>query len=159
MKLSRKAAQVQEALNQFGISLSVVELPESTRTAQEAASAIGCEVGQIAKSLVFRRIESDRPVLIIARGDHHVDIEVLAEQLHEAIKIADADYVRQETGFSIGGVPPLGHFDKLETYIDEGLLAFEQIWAAAGTPHAVFGLTPHQLRDVTQGEIISVTRG
>ena len=157
MTLSRKAAQVQEALDQFGIALSVVELPESTRTAREAASAIGCQVGQIAKSLVFRRMDTDKAVLIIARGDHRVDVDFLSEQLSERIEIADADYVRNTTGFSIGGVPPVGHSQQLETYIDEGLLEFEVIWAAAGTPHAVFELTPQQLLLVAQGVTIPVT--
>ena len=156
MSLSRKAAQVQEALDQFGISLSVVELPDSTRTAKEAADAIGCEVGQIVKSLVFRRMDSDRPVLILVRGDHKVEVDRVVEHLQERIEIADADYVRQETGYSIGGVPPVGHQQRLESYIDEALFDFEEIWAAAGTPHAVFRLTPGQLQLVTQGEILRV---
>lgn len=156
MSLSRKAAQVQEALDQFGVSLSVVELPESTRSAQEAADAIGCQVGQIAKSLVFERIDSNRPVLIIARGDHRVEVDLLTDRFQESVKIADADYVRRETGYSIGGVPPVGHIKYIETYLDEGLFVFEQIWAAAGTPHAVFSLSPEQLQEVTQGKVIPV---
>lgn len=158
MSLSRRAAQVQEALDRIGVSLQVVELPDSTRTAAEAAEAVGCAVGQIAKSLVFRRVPSGQAVLVIARGDHRVDVELLAELIDEKIEIADADYVRQTTGFAIGGVPPVGHVRKLETYIDEQLFEFEQIWAAAGTPHAVFGLQPRQLQRVTRGEVIPVVR-
>jgi Cys-tRNA(Pro) deacylase len=156
MRLSRRAAQVQEALDQFGISLQVLELPDSTRTAEEAAAAVGCSVGQIAKSLVFKRAASNRPVLVIASGDHRVDVSFLSEQLDDKIEMADADFVRQVTGFAIGGVPPIGHIQTVETYIDEQLLAYEQIWAAAGTPRAVFRLTPQQLQEVTQAPVIPV---
>jgi prolyl-tRNA editing enzyme YbaK/EbsC (Cys-tRNA(Pro) deacylase) len=156
MSLSRRAAQGQEALDRIGVSLRVVELPESTRTAGEAAAAVGCVVGQIAKSLVFRKHPSGQPVLVIARGDNRVDVDLLTQKLGEKIEIADADYVRQATGFSIGGVPPVGHASEIETYIDEQLFEFEQIWAAAGTPHAVFSLTPDQLQAVTQGEVLPI---
>ncbi|MGD8602942.1 MAG: YbaK/EbsC family protein [Anaerolineales bacterium] len=156
MNLSRRAAQVQDALDQFGISLQVMELPDSTRTAEEAAAAVGCSVGQIAKSLVFKRTSSNQPVLVIASGDHRVNLEVLSQYLEDKIEMADADFVREATGYVIGGVPPVGHSQAIETYIDQHLFSFEHIWAAAGTPRAVFKLTPNQLKDVTQGRVISV---
>lgn len=159
MSLSRKAAQVQEALDRFGISLQVVELPNSTRTAQEAAAAVGCAVGQIAKSLVFKKVPSDSPVLIIASGDHKVDLSFLCQKLETEMEMADADFVRQATGYAIGGVPPVGHIQEIETYIDGQLFNYEHIWAAAGTPRAVFTLTPVQLKDVTQGQVIQVVPG
>lgn len=158
MSLSRKAAQVQEALDQFGISLQVKELPDSTRTAEEAAAAVGGTVGQIAKSLVLKRVPSNSPILVIASGDHRVDLDFLAEQLNGTVEMADADFVRQATGFAIGGVPPVGHVQSIETYIDRQLFEYAKIWAAAGTPRAVFALTPRQLEEVTRGQVISVVR-
>jgi prolyl-tRNA editing enzyme YbaK/EbsC (Cys-tRNA(Pro) deacylase) len=159
MSLSRRAAQVQEALDQFGIALQVIELPDSTRTAEEAAAAVGCAVGQIAKSLIIRRSSSDLPVLVIASGNHRVDLPFLSERLDDTLEMADADFVRQATGYAIGGVPPVGHTQSIETYIDEQLFDYVEIWAAAGTPRAVFSLTPEQLQEVTQGQRIPVIRG
>jgi prolyl-tRNA editing enzyme YbaK/EbsC (Cys-tRNA(Pro) deacylase) len=133
-----------------------VELPASTRTAAEAAQAIGCRVEQIAKSLVFRSAQTDRPVLVIASGPNRVNEKKMGELFGEPIGKADAEYVRQRTGFVIGGVPPLGHLEALPTYVDEDLLRNEEIWAAAGTPNAVFCLTPADLVKITAGQVISV---
>ena len=151
--LKASARRVQEALAAQGFAFDVKEFPESTRTSAEAAAAIGCTVAQIAKSLVFRGAESGEPVLIVASGANRVDPAKAAALLGEAIKRADADFVREATGFAIGGVPPLGHDRPLATLIDEELLAFAVIWAAAGTPNAVFRLSPQDLSALTGGKI------
>ncbi len=151
--LKASARRVQEALAAQGFAFEVREFPDSTRTSAEAAAAIGCSVAQIAKSLVFRGGESGRAVLIIASGANRVDPAKAEALLGEAIKRADADFVREATGFAIGGVPPLGHDRPLVTLIDEDLLAFEEVWAAAGTPNAVFRLSPKDLGDLTGGRI------
>jgi prolyl-tRNA editing enzyme YbaK/EbsC (Cys-tRNA(Pro) deacylase) len=154
---NRGASKVQTVLDQLGFSLQVVELPESTRTAKEAAQTIGCQVGQIAKSLVFQTVETGRPLLVIASGINQVDEARIAEYVGEKIRKADAGFVRQHTGFAIGGVPPLGHEQPLLTFIDRDLLRFGEIWAAAGTPHAVFRLTGEILVSATGGRVIEVT--
>ena len=154
--LSPAALKVQAALRQHGLDLQVVELAESTRTALEAAQAVGCDVGQIVKSLVFRTKKSERAVLVLASGANRVDEKRLAELVGEKIGKADADFVRQQTGFAIGGVPPLAHPQPLQTYIDQDLFQYETIWAAAGTPFAVFQLTPPQLLAVTGGTVTRI---
>ncbi len=156
MTLSASAQKVQAALQALGLTLEVVELPASTRTAQEAAQAVGCTVGQIVKSLVFRALQSDRPVLVETSGLNRVDETRLAALLGEPVGKADADFVRQRTGFVIGGVPPLGHAEALPTFIDQDLLQYQEIWAAAGTPHAVFRLTPAELLQMTGGQVVVV---
>jgi len=155
-RLRGSARRVQQALRAAGVSLKVVELPESTRTAAEAARAVGCEVGQIAKSLVFRGKQSGRAILIVASGAHRVDEGKVSGKIGEPLQIAPPDFVRAETGFAIGGVPPLGHTKPLATYIDKALLQHEVIWAAAGTPHAVFRLRPEELIAITGGEVIEI---
>jgi len=125
------------------------EFPEGTRTAQDAAAAIGCEVGQIVKSLVF--VRDDEPVLVLCSGANTVDAQRLG--LHKA----DADLVRRATGFSIGGVPPYGHPAPLETLIDEDLMGYDEIWAAAGTPRSVFPLTPAELAERSGGTVAGVS--
>lgn len=157
MSLSASALKVQQALNAIGLPLEVVELPGSTRTAQEAAQAVGCQVGQIAKSIIFQALASHRPILVIASGPNCVNEKVIEELIGEAITKADADFVRQRTGFVIGGVPPIGHSEHLETFVDQDLLVYQEIWAAAGTPHAVFRLTPGDLLRMTSGIVIRVT--
>ncbi len=154
--LSPSAQKVQEALSQSGVQLQVVELPASTRTSAEAAQAVGCQVGQIAKSLVFKTSDTQKPILVIASGANRVDEAKIGARLGEAIGKADADFVRSRTGFVIGGVPPVGHTEALKTFIDEDLLNYQQIWAAAGTPNAVFPLTPTDLIQITHGEVIKV---
>jgi prolyl-tRNA editing enzyme YbaK/EbsC (Cys-tRNA(Pro) deacylase) len=139
-----------------GISARVIQLPQSARSASDAAAAIGCRVEQIAKSLVFRRVDSNRPVLIIASGANRVDERLASSHLNAAIAKADADFVRSATGFAIGGVPPLGHDLPLETLIDQDLLQFDIIWAAAGTPHTVFSITARQLVRATGGRVLPI---
>jgi prolyl-tRNA editing enzyme YbaK/EbsC (Cys-tRNA(Pro) deacylase) len=147
---------VQDALARLGLTLQVVELPDSTRTAVEAAQAIGCQVGQIVKSLVFKGKRSGRPVLVAASGSNRVDERKIEALISEPLGKADAEFVRQRTGFVIGGVPPVGHSEQLETFIDQDLLQYDEIWAAAGTPHAVFRLTPADLVRITGGRVVDV---
>jgi prolyl-tRNA editing enzyme YbaK/EbsC (Cys-tRNA(Pro) deacylase) len=155
-QLSSSAKKVQEVLKVLGLELQVVELQETTRTSADAARAVGCEVGQIAKSLVFRGQRTQRPILVIASGSNRVNEKRVGELISEPLGKADADFVRQKTGFVIGGVPPVGHAEKLEVFIDEDLLRYSEIWAAAGTPNAVFRLTPSDLVRMTEGRVIGV---
>ena len=147
---------MQDALNALGVACQVVELPESTHSAAEAAQAIGCRVEQIAKSLVFRGRSTNQPILAFVSGGNRVDEEKLAVLVAEPVAKANADYVRQRTGYAIGGVPPVGHVQSLTCVVDEDLLQYEQIWAAAGTPRAVFRLTPADLQRITDGRVVSV---
>jgi prolyl-tRNA editing enzyme YbaK/EbsC (Cys-tRNA(Pro) deacylase) len=136
--------------------MQVVELPASTRTAVEAAQAVGCGVGQIVKSLIFKGKDSGRPILILVSGSNRVDLTKAAAEIGEALDKADADFVRQHTGFAIGGVPPVGHTEALDTYIDVDLLQYTEVWAAAGTPNAVFRLVPADLERVTGGRLVQI---
>ena len=154
--LSAAAQRVQDALKAMGVACQVVELPESTRSAVEAAQAIGCCVEQIVKSLVFRGQSTNRPILAVISGGNRVDEEKLAVLVAEPVAKADAEYVRQRTGYAIGGVPPVGHVESLVCVVDEDLLQYEHIWAAAGTPRAVFRLTPADLQRITDGRVVSV---
>lgn len=156
MPLKPSAEKVQRALAARGFSNQVVELPDSTRTAAEAAAAIGCEVGHIAKSLVFRAVPSGRAVLVVASGGHRVDEAKVAAAIGEGLERADADFVRAETGFAIGGVPPIGHDRPLLALVDEALLRLPVIWAAAGHPRAVFRLTPDELVAMSAGRVVAV---
>lgn len=149
-------ARVRAALIAAGVAAEIREFDASTRTAADAAAAIGCEVAQIAKSLVFRGRESGRAVLVIASGINRVDEKKLSALIGEKIGKADADFVRTETGFAIGGVAPLGHTGKVVLFIDADLLHYQEIWAAAGAPNAVFRLTPAELVQVTGGQIVDV---
>jgi prolyl-tRNA editing enzyme YbaK/EbsC (Cys-tRNA(Pro) deacylase) len=149
------ALRVQAAL---GERFQVVEFDASTRTAADAAAAIGCTVAEIAKSLIFRGAESNRPVLVVASGARRVDETKVAAAIGEPIARADADFVRDATGFAIGGVPPIGHRTAPIALIDESLMAFAEIWAAAGTPNVVFRLTPTDLLEMTQGRAVAVVR-
>ena len=140
----------------LGEDFRVLEFDASTRTAADAAAAIGCTVGQIAKSLIFRAMDSGRPVLAIASGAVRVDEARLSALLGEDIGRADAAFVREQTGFVIGGVPPIGHRTPPVIFIDETLLDFDTIWAAGGTPNAVFRLRPDDLVRLTGGTLASI---
>ena len=155
-ELSASAQKVQAALAAAGVDCQVVELPDSTRSAQEAAQAIGCQVEQIVKSLVFRTRQTGRPVLVLASGPNRVNEKRIGQLLGEPIERADADFVRAHTGFAIGGVPPLGHIEPLTSFIDEDLMRYDALWAAAGTPHAVFRLTPPDLQRINGGTVTNV---
>jgi prolyl-tRNA editing enzyme YbaK/EbsC (Cys-tRNA(Pro) deacylase) len=154
--LKPSAQKVQDALAERGFANQVIELSESTRTSAEAAAAVGCEVGQIAKSLIFRGKQRGTPVLVIASGANRVDERKIAAHLGEKLDKAGADFVRDATGFVIGGVPPLAHASPLTTYIDQSLLQYSQIWAAAGHPNAVFQLTPDELVALAGGIVIEL---
>lgn len=154
--LSSSAQKVQNTLLALGASAQVREFSESTRTSAEAAQAVGCEVGQIAKSLVFKTRDSETPVLVIASGANRVDEKKVRAILGEKLSKANADFVRAVTGFVIGGVPPVGHTQPLRTLIDADLMQYTTIWAAAGTPNAVFPLTPAELVRITGGEVVDV---
>ncbi len=155
--LSPSAQRVQNALAALGLSSQVVELPASTRTAQDAALAVGCAVGQIVKSLIFRGAESDAPLLVVASGTNRVNEARLAQLAGQPIAKADAAFVRLHTGFAIGGVAPLAHPAPIMTFIDVDLLQYDTIWAAGGTPNTVFALSPNDLRTITGGTITTIT--
>ncbi|WP_268623630.1 YbaK/EbsC family protein [Paenibacillus alvei] len=156
-ELKNSAQIVQDKLAARGLPNQVVELPDSTRTAQEAANTIGCEISQIAKSIIFRRKAADLPLLIVASGTNRVNERAISYLLNDKIGKADADFVREHTGYVIGGVPPFAHKESIETLIDEELMKYEVIWAAAGHPKAVFQLTPEQLVELTNGKVVSIT--
>jgi prolyl-tRNA editing enzyme YbaK/EbsC (Cys-tRNA(Pro) deacylase) len=154
--LKKSAEKVQSVLNEFGFELNVIELSDSTRTAQEAANTIGCTISQIAKSLIFQGKTTKNPILIIASGINRINEKAIKEYIGEKLGKADADFVLEHTGFAIGGIPPIGHKNPINTFIDEDLMQYEEIWAAAGTPNAVFKLTPKILAEITKGNIICV---
>jgi len=154
MALSKKSKIVQDHLLKFGLKTEVVEFSESTKTAQEAADAIGCEIGQIVKSLVFRN--KDQGLLFLVSGKNNLNVDRVSRALRIEIKKADAEFVKEKTGFSIGGVPPVAHQTKLETYIDQDLLAYNEVWAADGMPFAVFRLESRMLQPLTNGKIIKI---
>lgn len=156
--LSGAAQRVQDLLAARGLPARVVELAQTTRTAAEAAAAVGGEVADIAKSIVFKGAGSGAPVLVIASGVNRVDETKVAARLGEPLAKADADFVRAATGFAIGGVPPVGHAQPIRTLIDRDLLKRARIWAAAGTPNAVFSLTPDELLRITGGEPADVAK-
>jgi len=142
------AQRVAEALRTLGLEPEIIEFPQITRTAQEAADAIGTTVGQIVKSLVF--LADGRPILALVSGTNRLDVEKLRRALGAGqVERADADAVRASTGYAIGGVPPVGHSQRLSIYLDRDLLRYGTVYAAAGTPHAVFGIAPGRLQEIT----------
>ncbi len=155
-KLKPSAQKVQQALQAHNLSCEVVQMTDTTRSASDAARAVGCQVGQIVKSLIFEGQQSHQPILVAASGANRVNEGAIEQSVSEPIKMAKPDYVRQMTGFAIGGVPPVGHDRPLKIFIDKDLLQYDEIWAAAGTPHAVFKLTPDDLKTITAGTVISV---
>jgi prolyl-tRNA editing enzyme YbaK/EbsC (Cys-tRNA(Pro) deacylase) len=154
--LSASALIIQNILDNMGYDCKVIEFIESTRTSAEAADRVGCQIGQIIKSLIFRGYVSGKPVLVLTSGANRVDEIIIGQYAGETIRRADAGFVRTKTGFTIGGVPPVGHILPLETYIDEDLFQYGQIWGAAGTPNAVFATTPADLEKMTGGKVIKV---
>jgi prolyl-tRNA editing enzyme YbaK/EbsC (Cys-tRNA(Pro) deacylase) len=154
---SATVQRVQDALRALGGGHEVVDLGLSARTAVDAARAVGCRVDQIAKSLVFRLGHSGRPLLVVTSGAHRVNEQKVAALVGEPLERANADFVRAETGFAIGGVAPIGHAKSVPTLVDEHLLTFEEIWAAAGHPNMVFRLTPADLLQMTGGRVAAVS--
>ena len=154
--LSQSAARFQEAITGLGFAGRVVQLETTTRTARDAAQAIGCGVGQICKSLLFQGELSGEPVLVIASGANRVDENQIGEIVAEPVGMAQADYVRERSGYAIGGVPPFGHPVRLRTIVDADLLQYPTVWAAAGHPRAVFELNPTDLVRVSEGQVAAV---
>lgn len=149
--LPASAERVQSALDRAGVDARVIELSDAARTAQQAADALGIEVGQIAKSLIFRAAGSGRAVLVIAAGDRRVSEARIAALLGEAIERAKPEFVREHSGFAIGGVAPVAHATPMTTFIDASLRRFDIVWAAGGTPHCVFPIRPDELVRISAG--------
>jgi prolyl-tRNA editing enzyme YbaK/EbsC (Cys-tRNA(Pro) deacylase) len=158
-KPSASVERVRAALAAKGLATEVKELAASTRTAQEAAAAVGCEVAQIVKSLVFRKTGSGGALLALVSGTNRASEARLAALAGEPVARADADFVREHTGFAIGGVPPLGHKEPLAVLIDRHLVSFPVVWAAAGSPNAVFAVSPADLQRITAGQVADLAEG
>lgn len=154
--LSPSSQKIQDALIALGYSLTVIESEQHTRTAQQAADTAGCTLGQITKSLIFKGKNSGKPILVLTSGVNRVDESRISTYAEEPIGRADPEFVRAVTGFAIGGVPPLAHNQPMETYLDEDLMQYETVWAAAGTPNSIFELTPDQLKTMTGGSVVQV---
>ncbi|HTT10140.1 MAG TPA: YbaK/EbsC family protein [Burkholderiaceae bacterium] len=154
--LPASAQRVQEALAAAGLDSRVIELAIAARTSAQAAGALGVEVGQIAKSLVFRAARSGRAVLVIAAGDRRVAEERIAALLGEPIERATPEFVREHSGFAIGGVAPVGHARAMATFVDTSLRRYPELWAAGGTPHCVFPIAPDALLRVSGGTEVDV---
>jgi prolyl-tRNA editing enzyme YbaK/EbsC (Cys-tRNA(Pro) deacylase) len=148
------AARFQERLGELGLDAQVHVLPNSTRTPPEAAAAVGCEVGQIVKSLVF--VAGGRPVVALVSGANRLDERRLAAVAGEPVAKADAETARVATGYSIGGVPPFGHATDVPIYMDRDLLGYTVVWAAAGRPDSVFEIGPDRLRDLSRAEVVDL---
>lgn len=146
--LPESAKRVAEAAARGGVEIDVIEMPDTTRTAEEAATACGCAVAQIVKSLIFVGADSARPYLLLVSGENRVDETAIAALLGETLSRPNGRTVRELTGYAIGGIPPIGHASEITTVIDEKLLTFDSVWAAAGTPRCVFSIDPKILRDL-----------
>ena len=156
MQRMKSTDRVQAAAGAAGLPIEIREMPQSTRTAEEAAAACGTSVAQIVKSLIFRKAESGEPVLLLVSGRNRVDQTAVAAEIGETLERMDANAVRELTGFAIGGVAPLGSLAPLATFMDADLLEFETVWAAAGAPYAVFAVAPRALAEATGARIIAV---
>lgn len=155
--LSPSARRVADAAAALGLSIQIISYDQSTRTAQEAADAIGCDVGQIVKSLVFT--VAGQPIIALVSGANQLDTTKLAalqgvgrKQVHRA----DADTVRSATGFAIGGVPPFGHANPMTVYVDRDLTQYTTVWAAAGTPNTIFAVATNDLIRAGAGEVVDL---
>lgn len=156
--LSKSAKSLQNALKSNGLECRVVELASSTRTAHDAATSIGCSIGQIVKSLIFKTAVSFKPILILVSGLNRVNEKVIESYVGEKIIKAEANFVRNVTGFAIGGIPPIGHTQKIDLiFIDQDLMKLDSLWAAAGTSNTVFKLQAKDLFTLTQGKVINLT--
>ena len=151
--MSKSVNRVRSAALAKGLTITIERMAASTRTAQEAATACGCEVAQIVKSLIFEGADSSELKLILVSGQHELNTAVIRRVVGESLNRADARRVREETGFAIGGVAPIGHLKPVETWIDDVLLNFDTVWAAAGAPNAVFQITPDDLVVATGGTV------
>ena len=157
--MSKSVKRVQHAAGELGLSTEVRRMGESTRTAEDAARACGCAVGQIVKSLIFKGRESGDLVLLLVSGANRVDMTLAAAAAGEALERADANEVRARTGFAIGGVAPIGHLETPRIWMDRDLDQYDEIWAAAGAPDAVFPTTPAELRRATGAAVAELAAG
>jgi prolyl-tRNA editing enzyme YbaK/EbsC (Cys-tRNA(Pro) deacylase) len=155
----RSVDRVAAVLEDLGLGGRVRKLPESTRTAAEAGAALGCEVGQIVKSLVFRVPTTDEAVLVLASGSSRVDVGLLASVVGSPVEQAAGAFVRERTGFAIGGVAPVGLTAPVRTFVERGVLAWSRVWAAAGSPRTVFDATPDELLAATGAAVVDVAEG
>jgi prolyl-tRNA editing enzyme YbaK/EbsC (Cys-tRNA(Pro) deacylase) len=146
--------RVRSSLAALGVQAEVREFEASTATASQAAAALGTSVGRIVKSLVF--LAGDAPIVVLASGPNRVDTRKLGQLLGRRVRRAEADHVRAATGFAIGGVPPVGHTQPLPVYVDRDLLDYDLVWAAAGSPNAVFPIDPHQLVRISGGQVVDL---
>jgi prolyl-tRNA editing enzyme YbaK/EbsC (Cys-tRNA(Pro) deacylase) len=156
-ELPASAMRVQDAARAKGLNVTVLEMPSSCRTAEEAAASCGCAVAQIVKSLVFRGADSGKPYLMLVSGSNRLNEQGVAAVLGEGLTRPDAAYVRDVTGFAIGGIPPVGHAGPMQVFIDEDLLGYDTVWAAAGTPRAVFAVDPRRLANAAGARAIKVS--
>jgi len=155
--LPTSAQKVEDCAAKLGLEIHVRAMPQSTRTAEEAAAACACDVAQIVKSLVFQGVSSGAPYLLLVSGRNRVDQEGVAHGIGEALSRPDARTVRDWTGFAIGGIPPFGHDRPMKTFIDPDLLVHDIVWAAAGTPHAVFSVDPNALAKAVEAVTIKMS--
>lgn len=156
--LKDSSQRIQQVLQQYGLDIQVIEFTNTTRSAQEAANTIGCQVGQIAKTLIFKSTHDEKPVCVIASGKNRVDEKKIEQLIGNAIEKADANFVLKHTGFAIGGVPPVGYILDIEPLIDHDLMSYTEIWAAAGTPFSVFNIIPENLVRITGGQIVDIKK-
>ena len=154
--LPRSARRVRTALLELGLPADIHRLADSTRTAPQAAAAVGCELGAIVKSLVMRGTTSGEPALALVSGDNRADVTLIETVLDEPVERPDAAYVREVTGYAIGGIPPVGHPHPVRTVMDEDLLRFVVVWAAAGHPHAVFPIAPSELAQAARATVLKL---
>ena len=154
--MSTPVDRVRQALAARGLTVEITEFDQSTATSQQAADTLGVSVATIVKSLVF--LAGEQPILVLASGANRVDTEKLSRITGSKVRRADADRVKAATGFVIGGVPPVGHAGPLATYIDRDLMAYDLLWAAAGSPYAVFPVTPQDLVRITGGMVVDLAQ-
>ncbi|MEM7563696.1 MAG: YbaK/EbsC family protein [Pseudomonadota bacterium] len=148
--------KVLDKLESLGIPVEIKFLDDDVRTAALAATALGCEISQIANSLIFRDLENDQAVLIMGAGGHRIDLERVTRLTGLNLGKANADFVREHTGFAIGGVPPVGHHQTLRTLLDSRLKNHDRLWAAAGTPESIFSMSADDLQRMTSGEWLEI---
>jgi len=154
--LSPSAQRAQLALEKAGLAVRVIEHETAARTSAQAAETLGCSIAEIAKSLIFRGAETGTAVLVVASGENRIDLNKIAALLREPVVKPDAAFVREATGYAIGGIPPLGHAQPLRTLVDQSLLRFQTVFAAGGTPNAMFPIAPADLVRVTGGQVADV---
>jgi len=155
--MSKSLRRVETALREAGVRVELREFDASTRTAADAAAAVGCDVDQIAKSIIFRGEDSGHVVLFLTAGGNRVSDAKASSVAGQPLGKADADLIRAETGFAIGGVAPVGHLTQVRAFLDPRLMEFPEVWAAAGTPRHVFAISPADLHRMTGAEIADFT--